>query len=140
MNLSRANDYLSLIFRALLQQQESIIFCFDFIAETFALPRFVIQTQLFANLVFGCYGVMLFTLSGMSQASYRFLIRMNFLYAILCIVVGVALYSRNSTLGAFLLLGEGTFILVLAKFERDAFLSALVSCTNSVMPKVSQLK
>ncbi len=90
---------------------------FDFIIETLALPRWVVQTQLLANFLYGIYGAILFTRRTKRQLFFRFLVVMNFIYASFCVAVGLTLSLNGIYGGALLLLVEGIFIATLAKLE-----------------------
>lgn len=93
---------------------------FNFMIETLALPRWIVQTQLLANFLSGIYGVVLFVGRVGRRPYFRFLVIMNFFYAIFCITVGLALSLSGAYWGALLLLFEGVFIAILAQLERKS--------------------
>jgi hypothetical protein len=97
----------------------------DFMTETLALPRWLVQTQLLANLLYGLYGALLFAGRITRPGYFRFLVAMNFLYAGFCIAVGLALSLSGTHWGALLLLFEGAFIAALAQLERSSISSSL---------------
>jgi hypothetical protein len=95
------------------------VLLFDFLQDQLGVPQRLLQFQLGANLLYGMFGVGLF-LSGTRRAPYfRFLIRMNLLYAVICTLLGLALLGNTQLLASALILGEVILITGLALWERQ---------------------
>jgi len=92
-------------------------FLYDFMIESLAIPRWMVSTQLFANLIYGLYGVGIHLGKKSESGFFRFLIFMNFAYASFCIGVAVLTTLNAAYGGALVLLLEGIFIAVLAQLE-----------------------
>jgi hypothetical protein len=99
---------------------------FDILIDYLSLPRALVQGQLIANLAYALYGIILYLSRTERWVFFKFLVIMNFVYAGLCIVIGVTLSTNNNYLGTSLLLIEGGLIAALATYE----LNALKSVSN----------
>ena len=98
-------------------------FLYDFMIGTLALPRWLVLTQLLANLSYGLYGAILFTSLKVRLGYFRFLVMMNSIYATFCLGMGSILLFKAVYWGAILLISEGVFIAILAKIERTSLQS-----------------
>ena len=96
---------------------------FDFMIETVGVPRWMVRTQLLANLAYGIYGAILFVSRTGRSGVFGFLVVMNFIYAGLCVAAALTLVLNGAYGGALLLVVEALFIATLAKVERAAMQS-----------------
>lgn len=100
---------------------------FDYLQHTFGIPHWMATLQLMANFAYGIFGILIF-LGGKKRAPiFKFLIAMNFVYAILCLALAVSLYMGNGPLGTWLLLAEGLSIFLLATLERRSLHQATMT-------------
>ena len=98
---------------------------FDFLQHTLGIPSWMATVQLVANSAYGIFGIVLFV-GGKGRAQiFKFLITMNFVYAVFCFAFAVLLFTRKGPLGTWLLLSEGIFILLLATLERRSLQRAV---------------
>lgn len=91
---------------------------FDFLQHTLGIPYWMAMVQLVANNAYGIFGLVLFVGGKARLPLFRFLVTMNFIYAVFCMVFTVHLFTSGGPLGTWLLFGEGLFILLLAMLER----------------------
>jgi len=91
---------------------------FDFIIKNFSLPRVVVFIQLIANFTYALYGVILYFSQTQNLKYFRFLMRMNFIYALLCMMMSFIFITNRLYLGFALLFAEGLFIFSLALWEK----------------------
>ncbi len=97
-------------------------FLYNFMITTLGLPRWVVETQLLANFLYGIYGAVLFG-TGVRQTRYfKLLVVMNFAYCGFCFAEGSLLIFTGVHAGAALLLFEGLLIGALAMVEKKSLL------------------
>jgi hypothetical protein len=93
---------------------------FDFIVGTLGVPRLMVQVQLAANFAYSVYGAVLLLTRLEHTAGFRWLVKMNFAYAALCLLASFYFLSLLAYPGALLLFGEALLIGLLARAELTA--------------------
>ena len=96
---------------------------FDFLLTILGIPHWMVMVQLLTNNAYGVFGVVLLVCRKEHSPLFRFLITMNFVYALFCFAFVVFLVTRNVLLGSWLLLSEGIFIFLLATLEKRSLQS-----------------
>lgn len=94
---------------------------FDFLQHTLGIPHWMAMAQLVSNTAYGIFGLFLFVGGKALLPLFKFLVTMNFIYAVFGMVFTIYLFTNGRPLGTWLLFGESLFILLLAMLERRLF-------------------
>lgn len=95
---------------------------FDFIISNFSIPRDIVLTQLIANFSYTLFGAFLYLSQTKNIKYFKFLMWMNFIYAVLCMSASLILIINQLYLGFVLLAIEGLLIFFLALWEHKVIL------------------
>ncbi|MEK7356657.1 MAG: hypothetical protein AAB250_09420 [Bdellovibrionota bacterium] len=97
------------------------------LTQLLSLPSTIVDLQIIANFAYGSYGAVLFVARIQRTSFYRFLVYVNFSYALLIGVSGLVQLNYDRPMGAALLVGEGLFIAILARLEHRSLTSSASS-------------
>lgn len=101
------------------------LFAHSLLVGYFDLPKSIVTGQTAANFIYGIYGFIIFMISRITFKYLQFLMVMNFLYALICLVIAMTLFFIKNYLGGLILLSEFILILTLVRFERSIWTKSL---------------
>lgn len=90
----------------------------NLLVEKLLFPLNLLQAQLMANLIYGIFGLTIYIMKKNTTENLRFLMKMNALYAAVCLAAAVFYGFTGFMAVGFLLLIEAVLILFLVSLER----------------------
>lgn len=97
------------------------LFLFDYLWQMLGLPYWLVLVQTGANFFYALVGFSIFLGGAGRLHFFKYLITMNFIYAVFCLIMGASILIDQFSLSALVLISEGVLILLLAIAEKQSF-------------------